>query len=56
MSLIETIIITKYFYSNQKKEDVNSQNLPRAVHFIGNLFEDKKLFKIVKDLESFIQK
>ncbi len=39
-----------------KKEDVNSQNLPRAVHFIGNLFEDKKLFKIVKDLESFIQK
>jgi aspartyl-tRNA(Asn)/glutamyl-tRNA(Gln) amidotransferase subunit A len=39
-----------------KKEGVNSQNLPRAVHFIGNLFEDKKLFKIVKDLESFIQK
>lgn len=39
-----------------KKEDINSNNLPKAVHLIGNLFEDKKLFQISKEFEAFIKK
>lgn len=39
-----------------KKEEVNSENLPKSIHFIGNLFEDKKLFKIAKELEDFLKK
>ncbi|MEA4910526.1 Glutamyl-tRNA(Gln) amidotransferase subunit A [bioreactor metagenome] len=39
-----------------KREEVNPDNLPKAIHLIGNLFEDKKLLKISKDFEDFIQK
>lgn len=37
-----------------KRSEVNENNLPKAVHLVANLYEDKKLFKIAKDLEKLL--
>lgn len=38
-----------------KRNEVNTNNLPMSVHLVANLYEDKKLFFIAKDLENKIQ-
>lgn len=37
-----------------KRNEVNENNLPKGIHIVGDLFQDKKLFKIAKDLESIL--
>ncbi|MFO0743766.1 MAG: Asp-tRNA(Asn)/Glu-tRNA(Gln) amidotransferase subunit GatA [Candidatus Paceibacterota bacterium] len=37
-----------------KRSQVNENNLPKGIHLVADLFEDKKLFKIAKDLESIL--
>ncbi len=39
-----------------KREEVNENNLPKSIHLVADLYQEKKLFKIAKDLEAFIQK
>ena len=39
-----------------KSNEVNKNNLPKSIHLIADMYQDKKLFKISKDLESVIQK
>ncbi len=38
-----------------KRSEVNANNLPMSIHLVANLYEDKKLFSIAKDLENKIQ-
>lgn len=38
-----------------KRNEVNKNNLPLSIHLVGNLYEDKKLFQIAKDIEHKIQ-
>lgn len=38
-----------------KRNEVNKNNLPMSIHLVANLYEDKKLFKIAKDIEHKIQ-
>ena len=40
----------------KKKEDVNQNSLPIGIQLIGDIYEDKKLFKIAKEIEAIIQK
>ncbi|MEN9338572.1 MAG: aspartyl/glutamyl-tRNA amidotransferase subunit [Candidatus Parcubacteria bacterium] len=35
-----------------KRSEVNENNLPKSIHLIADLYEDKKLFEIAKDIES----
>lgn len=39
----------------RKSNTVNENNLPMGIQLIGEICEDKKLFKIAKDIESIIQ-
>ncbi len=40
----------------RKRENVNENNLPIGIQLIGDILEDKKLFKIAKEIEAIIQK
>jgi aspartyl-tRNA(Asn)/glutamyl-tRNA(Gln) amidotransferase subunit A len=35
-----------------KRSEVNENNLPKSIHLIADLYEDKKLFEIAKEIES----
>ena len=37
-----------------KRSEVNENNLPKGIHLVGDLYQDKKLFKIARDLESIL--
>lgn len=40
----------------RKRENVNENSLPIGIQLIGDILEDKKLFKIAKEIEAIIQK
>lgn len=39
-----------------KRSEVNANNLPMSIHLVSGPFEDKKLFKIAKDIEELVNK
>ena len=39
-----------------KRSEVNEENLPTSIHLVADVFEDKKLFAIARELESVLQK
>lgn len=39
-----------------KRSEVNENSLPKSIHLIANLYKDKDLFSIARDLEKEIQK
>jgi aspartyl-tRNA(Asn)/glutamyl-tRNA(Gln) amidotransferase subunit A len=40
----------------KKREDLNGDILPIGIQLTGDILEDKKLFKIAKEIEAIIQK